>query len=580
MNALLDSGCSTIIIKESLVPAHLKRRKTVTLYDYLGVGRSFPEIRCYLQSAFITGWVNAVVAPIKFTDVLIGLVPGLKQPSLNVPKVAKIEVDVKESAESKKCEELVMKVQTRKGKLQNDLAPLVVPDTPLNNVAKSDVMIEQRKCPTLDDVRSKVTKGSLVTVKSRTVKYEEVNGLIYRVCVKSKSECEVGKKQLVVPSKFRPLVLSTAHDSPVAGHFSHRKTSDKIFHKFFWPGAGADIKRYCRSCSVCQKSSSKGNVRKVPLVAMPVISEPFSRVAIDIVGPVNVSGRGHKYILTLMDCATRFPEAVPLHNIDTVTVAENLISLFSRLGIPKEILSDNGAQFKSDLMSEIHRLLSVKAIYTSPYHACCNGKVERFHAVLKSMLKKLCTEHPQDWDRYMPSVLFAYREIPNDTLKFSPFELLYGRKVRGPLTILHELWTNEDLDSDVKNTYQYVLDLRDRLEESAQLATTHANVNSKRYKAYFDRSAKSRTLVAGDEVLILLPSTTNKLTMQWKGPYTIAKRAENGVDYLVKVKGKTKLYHINMMKKYIRRENDKVADLKVCQCVRCRRICILKTDKK
>jgi len=100
---------------------------------------------------------------------------------------------------------------------------------------------------------------------------------------------------------------------------------------------------------------------------LPIISEPFSRVAIDLVGPFTpASERGNKYVLTLIDYATRYPEAVALKNIDTITVAESLVEIFSRVGIPREILSDRGSQFKSDLMSEIHRLLSVKALYTSP----------------------------------------------------------------------------------------------------------------------------------------------------------------------------------------------------------------------
>ena len=84
-----------------------------------------------------------------------------------------------------------------------------------------------------------------MTVKHRSVKYELIKGLIYRVCIKSKNEHEQGMKQLLVPEKFRPFVLSTAHDSPLSGHFSHRKTADKVFDKYFWPGAGAEIKRFC-----------------------------------------------------------------------------------------------------------------------------------------------------------------------------------------------------------------------------------------------------------------------------------------------------------------------------------------------
>ena len=348
----------------------------------------------------------------------------------------------------------------------------------------------------------------------------KVDSLIYRKCLQSKDIREIGRMQLVVPMKYREAIMKLAHESLLSGHFSSRKTIDKIFHKFFWPKAGAEITRFCKTCHTCQKFGTK--VQKVPLVKMPVISEPFSRIAIDIVGPITpASDRKHKYILTIIDLATRYPEAVPLKNIDTVTIAESLVEVFCRVGVPKEILSDRGTQFKSDLMCKIHRILSIRAIFTSPHHAACNGTVERMNGVLKSMLKKVCVDNPTDWDRYIPAVLFAYREIPNDSLKFSPFELLYGRNVRGPLSILHELMTNSSIDEEVKTTYQYVLDLRTKLQETAKNAVKNANISANRYKEYFDRKAKPRKFVKGEEVLIMLPSNSNKFLMQWKGQYTV-----------------------------------------------------------
>ncbi|XP_047488137.1 uncharacterized protein LOC125038640 [Penaeus chinensis] len=436
------------------------------------------------------------------------------------------------------------------------------------NITKINLKEEQQNCLSLKTIREKVKSGENVNVKSRTVKYEIVNDLVYRVCLKSKHEHEIGSKQLVIPEKYRIHVLNLAHDSLTAGHFSHRKTSYKVFSKFFWPGAGAQIKRYCRSCPTCQKFSSKGSVRRVLMKNLPIISEPFSSVAIDLVGPFKpASVRGNKYILTLIDYATRYPEAVALQNIDTITVAESLVEIFSRVGIPREILSDRGSQFKSDLMGEIHRLLSVKALYTSPYHASCNGAVERLKGVLKSMIKKLCADHPRDWDRFIPAALFAYREIPNDSLKFSPFELLYGRQVRGPLTILHELWTNDSIDSEVKTTYQYVLDLRSRLEETAKLAAEQAEISSRNYKTYYDLKAKPRKLDMGDDVLVLLPSSSNKLIMQWLGPYPVVECKGNGVDYVIRIRGKNRLFHINMLKKYFRRDGFKRKEETVQICV-------------
>ncbi|KAL5020579.1 hypothetical protein ScPMuIL_003471, partial [Solemya velum] len=130
--------------------------------------------------------------------------------------------------------------------------------------------------------------------------------------------------------------------------------------------------------------------------------------------------------------------------------------MFSRIGVPREILSDQGSQFTSDLMKEIYRLLSLKQLTSSVYHPICNGLVEKWNGTLKQILKRLCAEKPKDWDRYLSAVLFAYREVPQESLGFSPFEMLYGRTVRGPMMILKELWSKTVPEDEIKTTYQYV----------------------------------------------------------------------------------------------------------------------------
>lgn len=75
------------------------------------------------------------------------------------------------------------------------------------------------------------------------------------------------------------------------------------------------------------------------------MEEPFRRVAMDIVGPLQRTKHGNKYILTIMDYATRYPEAIPLRRTDAATVAEALCQVFARLGLPREVLSDQGSNF-------------------------------------------------------------------------------------------------------------------------------------------------------------------------------------------------------------------------------------------
>ena len=277
--------------------------------------------------------------------------------------------------------------------------------------------------------------------------------------------------QLVVPSSLTDRVMTLAHESFMAGHLGIRKTIDRVVAVFFWPGVCRDVTRFCKSCDICQRTIQKGRVAKVPLGRLPLIDTPFKRVAVDIVGPIEPrSNNRSRYILTMMDYATRYPEAIALPSIETERVAEALVEMFSRVGIPDEILTNCRSQFTSEIMKEVARLLSLQQLTTSAFHAQCNGLVERSHATLKQMLQRMCAERPKDWDRYFPALLFAVRVVPQESLGFSPFELLYGRNVRGPMAILRELRTDEVEDEEVRSTYDYVINLRKRLEHTCELA--------------------------------------------------------------------------------------------------------------
>ena len=105
-------------------------------------------------------------------------------------------------------------------------------------------------------------------------------------------------------------------------------------------------------------------------------------------------------------------------------MAEHLIHLFSRVGIPREILSDEGTNFMSQLLKELYNLLNISQIRISLYHPQTDGLFERFNKTLKSMLSKLVSKKGKDWDKLLPYVLFAYHEVPQSTTGFSPFELL------------------------------------------------------------------------------------------------------------------------------------------------------------
>ena len=113
-------------------------------------------------------------------------------------------------------------------------------------------------------------------------------------------------------------------------------------------------------------------------------------------------------------------------------------------------------QFVSDCMKEVTRFLSIKQITTTPYHPMCNGLTEKFSVRMKFISNSFCSEHPRQWHRFIKPLLFANRGVRQESTGLSPFELLYGRVVRRPMTILKEIWTKEVEEPEVKNSYQYV----------------------------------------------------------------------------------------------------------------------------
>ena len=154
--------------------------------------------------------------------------------------------------------------------------------------------------------------------------------------------------QLVVPRELRRQVMSVNHESAFSGHLGAKKTEVRILPNFFWPELRQNVIRFSHSCNVCQRTVKRGSVKRVPVGSMPLINTPFKRVAVDIVGPiVPLSEAGHRYILTLFGCATRYPEAFPLKKITTEAVAEELLDIYSIVGIPEEVLADQGTQFMS-----------------------------------------------------------------------------------------------------------------------------------------------------------------------------------------------------------------------------------------
>jgi len=209
---------------------------------------------------------------------------------------------------------------------------------------------------------------------------------------------------------------------------------------------------------------------------------------------------------------------VALRNISATDVAEGLINIFARTGIPIKIISDQGTQFVSRVLKHVYTILGIDTIQTSPYHPQGNGVVERMHGVLKPMLAKA---HKQgvDWTKFLPLALFVLRQVHNRDIGVSPHELVYGRKLRGPLDVLYSGWVDETLQG--VSISKWVDELAERLEVLRDVATCVGKKSGEKRKCEKDKGRTFKEVEVGEKVLVRIPGICSNLQDAWEGPPTL-----------------------------------------------------------
>ena len=240
--------------------------------------------------------------------------------------------------------------------------------------------------------------------------------------------CEMSRpapRPLVPESLRRPITLQL-HG---LAHPGIKATNRLVMDRFFWPNMARDVKSWISTCLACQKSKILRHVRTpAEFIAMP--GARFQHIHVDLVGPLPPS-QGCSYLLTIVDRYTRWPEAIPVADINTATLCSALqFHWVSRFGPPLQMTSDRGAQFTSALWARMSEFLGIRLSATTAYHPQANGLVERMHRRLKEALKARLTG--PNWYDQLPWVLLGLRTTVKDDLRCSPAELVYGSPIAIP----------------------------------------------------------------------------------------------------------------------------------------------------
>ena len=169
---------------------------------------------------------------------------------------------------------------------------------------------------------------------------------------------------------------------------------------------------------------------------------------------------GSENLLTIMCASTRFPETISIRHIKTKTIVKVLVKFFSFVGLPKSVQFDQGSNCMSCVFQQVMHELGIKQYRSSAYHPESQCALERFHQTLKN-IRSYCFDTEQDLDESIHLLRFAVRESVQESLGFSPFELVFGHTVPAPIKLLKEKFLFQE-DTPL-NLLQYVSDFRSKL---------------------------------------------------------------------------------------------------------------------
>lgn len=277
-----------------------------------------------------------------------------------------------------------------------------------------------------------------------------------------------------------------------------------------------DVRKIVRACEVCSKVKTVGRTIKSDLVPRKAIA-PMHTISIDLMGPYTRSKKGRRYLITAMDQFSRWTEAYPVNNADFKKVAEVLEKeFFSRFGFPNIVLTDNGSHFTSKFWKTWCERLNITHHTTAVYSARQNP-VERANGNIKTKLRSFLAANNKThncWDENISNIL---NNSTNSTTKFSPAEILFGRRLQCPNDWPDNSITNKVLDPEsegVKRINENISIVNKVREEAAKRSTKPVK--------------NGRKLQVGQEVWIkshLLSKASNQITaslgVKWLGPYTV-----------------------------------------------------------
>ena len=346
----------------------------------------------------------------------------------------------------------------------------------------------------------------------------------------------------------RPELVRRAH---MLGHFGINSTLSGLQkQRLWWRGMQRDVELVVFACSQCNRFAPQ-SVFEHPARSLD-IPGVFHRIGMDLVLGLPTTARGNLGVLVITEYLTKWVCIYPIVSKEAVGISRHLLSYCAMFGPPRELLSDQGREFVNTIVQHLVSVLGIVRRVTSPYHPRTDGLTERANQTAIRALERHAAESPEDWDLFLPLVVFAINTRVHSVTGFSAFEMMFGRQPNA--------WTDyrgsDQIDLSVHEAIlQRANELRQLVDHTVPTASKHATFAQSTQRASQDARAGQRLLnnhlPIGSVVYVRNASLVRrKLTPRFTGPYKVHSIAAGGNYVLTTIAGQrlTRSYPLDQLK--------------------------------
>ncbi|KAM0060059.1 putative nucleotidyltransferase, Ribonuclease H [Helianthus debilis subsp. tardiflorus] len=370
----------------------------------------------------------------------------------------------------------------------------------------------------------------------REAQYSSINEGSMAVEIRGASESQLVSKpdgllyccnRVWIPDhdNLRDLIMNEAHKS----RYSIHPGADKMYHNlrtsYWWPGMKRDIAVYVSKCLTCSKVKAE-HQRPSGLLEQPeILVWKWDSIAMDFITKLPRTPAGYDSIWVIIDRLTKSAQFIPIREDFKV---ERLARIYTDEviryhGVPLDIISDRDGRFTSRLWQTFQSAMGTHLNLSTAFHPQTDGQTERTIQTLEDMLRSCVIDFGGSWDAHLPLIEFSYNNSYHSSIQMAPFEALYGRKCRSPLS-WHEIGDKHFTGPEfIQEATDKILQIRDNLLKARN-----------RQKSYADKGRKPMEFEVGDHVLLKVSpwkgvvrfGKKGKLAPRYVGPFKILERID------------------------------------------------------